>query len=149
METTMPEPVTDDTTFAPLSVARTALLITFRRDGRGVATPVGIGIAHGNAYFTTREGTGKAKRMARDPQVTLAPCTYRGRVTGTVIAGMARRLEGDEAERGRAALYGTIWRRLFGQLWALIARLSGAKDRWVIYEVSPIPNAPAGREGLR
>ncbi len=149
MNAPMVQAVTDDTAFATLSVARTALLTTFRRDGCGVATPVGIGIADGKAYFTTREGTGKVKRIARDPEVALAPCTYRGRVTGTVIAGMARRLEGDEAERGRAALYGTIWRRLFGQLWVLIARLSGAKDRWVIYEVSPIPDAPAQRESRR
>src|SRR5215469_228247 len=59
--------------FAPLQGAKVAQLVTFRRNGHGVATPVGIQLANGKVYFTTWSTTGKVKRLAHNPRVTLAP----------------------------------------------------------------------------
>ncbi len=58
--------------FMPLHTSRTALLISFRRNGQGVSTPVGIRLADGKAYFTTWSTTGKVKRIANNSLVALA-----------------------------------------------------------------------------
>jgi PPOX class probable F420-dependent enzyme len=119
-------------TFAPLRVSGVALLTTFRRSGRGVGTPVGIRLAAGKAYFTTWSTTGKVKRLAHTPRVTLAPCTRRGRAIGPLVAGVARRVEGAEAEPVSAVV---LKRTLWGRLWRLIYKLRGRQP--VLYEVSP------------
>src|SRR4030095_15228515 len=85
--------------FAPLRASRIALLTSFRRNGHGVGTTVDIAVVDGKVYFTTRLSTGKARRIASNPEVTLAPCTQRGKATGPTVAGVARRLEGLEAEK--------------------------------------------------
>jgi hypothetical protein len=66
-------PETEHNGFTALQVSNVALLTTFRRNGQGVETPVGIRFAEGNVYFTTWSTTGKVKRLARNPRVTLAP----------------------------------------------------------------------------
>lgn len=73
-----------------------ALLTTYRRDGSGVGTPVNVRIKDGKAYFMTRARTAKAKRLARNPEVTLAPSTPTGKPTGPSVRGRARRLDGTE-----------------------------------------------------
>src|SRR5215469_18894083 len=90
-------PETERNLFTALQVSIVALLTTFRRNGQGVETPVGIRLAEGKAYFTTWSTTGKVKRLARNPRVTLAPFTKMGmKVIGPTVEGMARSLEGDE-----------------------------------------------------
>ena len=80
--------------FTALQVSNVALLTTFRRNGQGVQTPVGIRFAEGKVYFTTWSTTGKVKRLARNPRVTLAPFTKMGmKVVGEAVEGTARRLE--------------------------------------------------------
>ena len=76
---------------------KTILLTTYRRDGSPVGTPVNVAVADGRAYIRTWASSGKAKRMARQPKVTVAPSTGRGRATGPAVAGTARSLEGEEA----------------------------------------------------
>jgi uncharacterized protein len=78
--------------FAPLAASSTALLTTFRASGEGVATPVSIALEGGRAYFVTAADTGKVKRLAREPRVTLAPCTVSGKVVGETVSGQARTL---------------------------------------------------------
>lgn len=127
--------------FAPLTASSTALLTTFRASGEGVATPVSIALEDECAYFVTAADTGKAKRLARDPRVTLAPCTASGKVVGETVSGQARRLPGQESRRGRRLLRPT--RSLF---WSyLLYRLRG--ETMHVYEVVPVDdNAPA-RDG--
>ena len=124
--------------FAPLRASGVALLTSFRRDGRGVGTPVGIRISAGRAYFTTWSATGKVKRLARNPRVTLAPCTRRGRAIGPTMEGTARRLERTEADYvSTSVLDQTLW----GRLWGLIYRLRGWQP--VLYEVAPVAEGQA------
>jgi len=121
--------------FAPLSVSDVALLTTFRRNGKGVGTPVGIKIATGKLYFTTWSTTGKVKRLARNPRVTLAPFTKMVmKAIGSTVAGMARRLEGPEAEYVSTNI---LKQSLWGRLWGLIYKLRGWQP--VLYEVTPLP----------
>jgi uncharacterized protein len=117
--------------FAPLALSHTALLTTFRRTGEAVSTPVSVALDDGRAYFMTAADSGKAKRLARDPTVTLAPCTVRGTVIGATVAGQAHPLEGEERRRARRLL------RPMAPLWwsYLLYRLRGKTMR--LYEVTP------------
>ncbi len=97
-----------------------------RRNGQGVDTPIGIRLAEGKAYFTTWSTTGKVKRLANNPRVTLASyAKMRRKVIGSTVEGIARRLEGTEAADVSArVLKPTFWRRLFfwrgiSSTWAL------------------------------
>jgi uncharacterized protein len=123
--------------FGPLESSKTALLTTFRRGGEAVATPLSIALADGKAYFVTAFDSGKAKRLAHTPRVTLAPCTVGGRVTGETVAGRARRLDPEERKRAAKGLLkptGVLF-------WSLVTyRLQGRK--MVLVEV--VPEAPGG-----
>jgi uncharacterized protein len=64
-------------------------LVTYRRDGRGVTTPVWF-VTEGERLFVyTEEATGKAKRLRRDPHLTAAPCTASGRQRGPSFEAVA------------------------------------------------------------
>src|SRR6266516_2199849 len=118
--------------FAPLRTSSTALLTSYRRNGQGVSTQVFIRVANGKAYFTTWSTTRKIKRIAKNPRVTLAPCTRQGNVLGPTMEGSARRLEGAEARQARAVFGGVImyW------IWILIYKLL-FRAQPVLYEVVP------------
>jgi uncharacterized protein len=119
--------------FIVLQASNVAFLTTFRRNGQGVGTPVGIKVAGGKAYFTTWSTTGKVKRLARNHYVTLAPFAKRRRkVIGPTVEGMARRLEPAEVER----LSGLFARGLWGRMWNWIYALRGWQA--ISYEVSLI-----------
>src|SRR3954453_1616548 len=81
--------------------ARTALLTTYRRSGQPVATPVSIALAGGRAYFVTAVDSGKARRVAPDHRVLLAPCTVGGEGLGADMLGRARPLEAAGRARRR------------------------------------------------
>ncbi len=126
-------PETEHNGFTALHVSNVALLTTFRRNGQGVQTPVGIRFAGGNVYFTTWSTTGKVKRLARNPRVTLAPFTKMGmKVIGEAVEGTARRLEEAEVEKLSALFKPSLWDRM----WNLIYRLRGWQA--IHCEVSPI-----------
>jgi PPOX class probable F420-dependent enzyme len=48
--------------------------------------------------------SGKLKRMRRNADVDVAPCTVRGRVTGPTVPARARILAGAESDTAAAAL---------------------------------------------
>ncbi len=58
--------------------SHTILLTSFRRNGQGVGTPVGMKSVDGTLYFMTPASTWKARRIANTPHVTLALCTFQG-----------------------------------------------------------------------
>lgn len=133
MDTTN-ERVQNQASFAFLRQSKTALLTSFRHNGQQVGTPVGLTVVGNNAYFTTWSTTGKIKRIAHNPHVTLAPCTRQGKPLGPAVEGTARRLEGVEAKEARKHLGGTLrfW------MWALIYKLV-FRAQPVLYEVVPEP----------
>ena len=69
---------------------------TFRKTGDPVSTPVWVvPVSDGRVGFWTAMGTGKTKRLGRNPQVTVQPCDVRGRVrTGTTaVPGTAEMVQ--------------------------------------------------------
>jgi PPOX class probable F420-dependent enzyme len=82
---------------APFVHQKTALLTTYRRDGRSVGTPLSIAVDGDRAYIRSFEKAWKTVRIRNHPEVEIAPSTARGRPTGPAIHAIARRLEGEES----------------------------------------------------
>jgi PPOX class probable F420-dependent enzyme len=93
-----------------LAAAKRTLIVSFRRDGRPVPTPVWAAPAGEVFYVRTERASGKVKRLRRDPHVLIAPCAVNGRPLGAPLEASARVLDGVEeelaAERALAARYG-------------------------------------------
>jgi PPOX class probable F420-dependent enzyme len=64
-------------------------LITFRKSGVAVPTPVWFGEKDDKLYVKTRSDSGKYKRIRNNPKVRIAPCTVRGRITGPEFTAAA------------------------------------------------------------
>jgi PPOX class probable F420-dependent enzyme len=95
---------TSSAALAPFARQKTALLTTYRRDGTPVPTPLSVAVEADHAYVRSWETAGKAKRLRHTPQVELAPCTARGRVTGPALPALAQRLGGAEARHAAGLL---------------------------------------------
>jgi PPOX class probable F420-dependent enzyme len=91
-------------TLDALERQRTVLLTTYRKDGTPVGTPVNIVVRGEHAYFRTYDRAYKTKRLARNPQVEIAPSTYGGKVTGPAVHGRVRLLTEEEAKPIRRLL---------------------------------------------
>jgi hypothetical protein len=76
-------------------------LTTFRKTGVGVATPVWFGEDDGKLYVMTISKMGKTKRVRNNPQVRVAPCTIRGKVTGPEFPATARILPTEDHKKAR------------------------------------------------
>ena len=79
-------------------------LATFRKNGEKVATPVWFGEEGEKLYVMTLSKLGKTKRIRNNPQVTVAPCTMRGKVTGSEVAASAKLLPPEEHARARQTI---------------------------------------------
>ena len=82
--------VLERATFPDLRREQCIALTTFRKTGQAVAIPVWFVDRLGTIYIETFANEGKLKRLRHTARVTLAPCTYSGKVTGSVIEGNAR-----------------------------------------------------------
>ena len=117
-----------------LDSARYVSLVTFRRDGRTVATPVWHAEHDGRLYVFTEANAGKVKRLRREPKVRLAPCDVRGRVRGDWYDGRARIVADAQAED---AAYTALSRKYGWQMWLvnLGSRLAGRINERAILEI--------------
>jgi PPOX class probable F420-dependent enzyme len=86
------------------------LLVTYKRSGEPVPTPVWFGLADGRLYVRSDANAAKVKRIRNDPRSRLAPCTSRGKPLGPPAEGRARILDqqrqSDMAEAALRANYG-------------------------------------------
>jgi uncharacterized protein len=92
-----------------------ALLVTFRRDGTPVPTPVWAARGAAHLYVRSERDAGKLKRLRNDSRLLVAPCTLRGRPLGAPFEARARMLAREQepiAEAALAARYG-LGRELF------------------------------------
>ena len=113
-------------------------LETYRKDGRGVRTPVWFAASSaaasgGNApvlYVYTTTESGKAKRVRRSGTVRIAPCDARGKVTGAWVDAHARIAGGGEFVDGMQRLDRKY--RPWKQLLDLSARLFRPRERIVL-----------------
>ncbi len=100
-------------------------LTTFRRDGRAVTTPVWFIREDDHLFVRTRAQFGKVKRIRNDPHVTIAPCTFFGKVAGGAFDATAHIVgPGDQQrlERRFSEKYG-LEKRIIDLVVALGARL--------------------------
>jgi PPOX class probable F420-dependent enzyme len=93
-------------------------LTTFRKNGVGVATPVWFGEEDGKLYVMTRSDMGKTKRVRNNPQVKVAPCTIRGKLTGPEFAATARLLPPQDHKRARQPLNRKYFLARISQPWS-------------------------------
>jgi len=75
------------------------LVVTYRRNGTPVPTPVWAAERDGILYVRSERTAGKVKRLRRDPRMLIAPCTVRGRPLGAPLEAAARVLDTDEEAR--------------------------------------------------
>jgi len=102
----------------PIQGQKYISLTTFRKTGAGVATPVWFGEEDGKLYVMTRGDMGKTKRIRNNPQVRVAPCTMRGKVTGPEFAATARLLPAEEHARARQTINRKYWMARLPLIWA-------------------------------
>ena len=94
--------------------ARYVCLVTFRRDGREVATPVWFAEHAGRLYAYSRRDAGKVKRIRATGRMRLAPCTMKGKIVGDWVQGRAIVVDDPALERKAYAAiarkYGLVYR---------------------------------------
>jgi PPOX class probable F420-dependent enzyme len=117
------------------------LLVTYRRSGAAVPTPVWFGIADGKVLVVTDVDSVKIKRIRANPRVRVAPSSLRGKPLGPPLEGEARVLppaEREIGERAIAAHYGLARRIFEGTLGANGLR----RARAAYIEVTPLGGEP-------
>ncbi len=117
-----------------ITAAKYVSITTIRKNGTPVSSPVWIApLPDGRAGFTTGATSGKVKRLANNPAVTLRPCSMRGQVepgaeevsaTAVVVLGA----EADAVERAIIAKYG-IMARLIQMSSAVKARVARLRNK--------------------
>ena len=119
--------------------ARQALVVTFKRSGEPVPTPVNFGLSDdGKLYFRCEPHVAKIRRLTNDPHVRLSPCNLRGKPLGPMVEARAHVLPELENERCHAIVMAN---------WRFDTKLSeGIYDRIgvpeIYVEVTPQPNVP-------
>lgn len=101
-------------------------LVTFRRNGIAVPTPVWAAPGEGCLLVWTGAESGKVKRLRHSPAVTVAPCDRVGSLLGEPICAHARVLSKDELPTVVAAMrckYG--WQFRLSAFGATIGRVIG------------------------
>lgn len=107
--------------FEPLRGHKYATLVTFRKSGEAMPSPVWFGLDDaGRAYMHTMYDSGKVKRIKNNGKALIVASNTRGKPKGPVLAGIARVVPEEEwphAEAALAAAYGTgrkIYQRALG-----------------------------------
>ena len=91
--------------FESLRGARQCLVVTFKRSGEPVPTPVNFGLGDERTlYFRSEPRSAKVRRLRRDPHVRVCACNIRGRPTGAAVDARARVLAPGESSRAEAAV---------------------------------------------
>ena len=92
-------------------------LATFRKTGVPVYTPIWFAEDDDKLYFMTNAKLGKVKRIRNNPQVKIAPCTIRGKITGPEFSASARILPPEDGDRVRRAIKAKYWLARVPFLW--------------------------------
>jgi uncharacterized protein len=92
------------TDFTGFDKARQIVLVTFKRSGEPMPSPINHGVADGKLYVRTDPSTGKIKRLRNNPKVVVAPCNLRGKPKGQAVAGVARILPESEHAHAEEAI---------------------------------------------
>jgi hypothetical protein len=122
-----------------LATARVINLVTYRRTGIPVGTPV-LFVPDGDRLLVrVAHDAGKLKRLRHTAAVEVAPSDSGGRRLGPSIHGRARILETDAVDPALRALHARY--RIAGQLFTWLRHLRGKRD--VIVEIVLDPSSPS------
>jgi hypothetical protein len=92
-------------------------LESYRKSGKAVRTPLWFAESDGALYAYTWAGSGKVKRIRREPRVRVVPSDFHGNPKGEWLEARAELLEGEAAARGHELLRRKYWlKRLFDLL---------------------------------
>lgn len=120
-----------------LAVEQYVLLVTTRRSGVDVATPVWVGRDGDALVVTTARDAGKTKRIRHTPRVTLQACDRVGnpRLGAPVVEGHATV---DESPEGRERLVALFKAKYGAQYLAILGlqKLRGTTDRSVTLRIT-------------
>jgi len=83
----------------------------------GVATPVWFGEEGDKLYVMTRSDSGKLKRIRNNPRIEVAPCSFRGKISGPKFPAHARLLQSQDFGFARHTLNGKYWMARIPFLW--------------------------------
>ncbi|HLB21847.1 MAG TPA: PPOX class F420-dependent oxidoreductase [Solirubrobacteraceae bacterium] len=126
-----------------IAACKRALLVTYRRDGTPVPTPVWAALGEGGRlYVRTERSAGKLKRLRNDARLLVAPCTVRGKPLGAALEATARMLAPEQepvAERALARRFG-FGRELFERT------MDALRVDMCFIEITPGAWEPGGRE---
>jgi hypothetical protein len=92
-------------------------LATFRKNGVAVYTPIWFAEDGAKLYFMTNSKLGKVKRIRNNPQVKIAPCTMRGKITGPEFPATVRIMRPEEYGRVRQLINAKYWLARLPFLW--------------------------------
>ncbi len=110
-----------------------ALLVTYKRSGQPVPTPVWFGMEGAERlYVRTGAAAAKVRRVRADARVLVGPADARGKPLGPLAPG-AGRVVGDE-ERAHAE---SVLRRSYGLGRRVYERLIGDRSPSTYLEVTP------------
>jgi hypothetical protein len=130
--------MTQQTSFIALQGHEFMNLITFRKTGVAVTTPVWFVEEGGKLYVMTGKDAGKVKRIRANGRAHVGPSDRTGKSLGPVVEAQARILSPDEANYADALLtkkYG-IQKRMFD----LAGKLRGGMAARTYLEIAPIEN---------
>jgi PPOX class probable F420-dependent enzyme len=118
-----------------LDDARYINLLSFKRDGAGVETPVWVAPLDGQLVVFTSRDSYKVKRIGRNPKVRVARCDVRGKLLGPWLDGTCAIVE-DPVQHRRimdalAAKYGLQFHIL-----NFFSRLAGRDKKRAYLEIS-------------
>jgi PPOX class probable F420-dependent enzyme len=119
-------------TVAELGAETYLSLVSYKRDGTPVATPLWVAADGDALVLWTVAKSWKVQRIRRNPQVTVTPCTVRGKLTGETVAGRAEVMPATESARVRR----------------LIKRKYGLTGRLTVW-LSVLRRGPNGTLGIR
>ena len=92
-------------------------LVTFRKSGVAVNTPIWFSENNEKLYFMTSSKSWKYRRIRNNPQVKIAPCTIRGKITGPEFTATARILPPDAFAKARRLINAKYWLARVPLLW--------------------------------
>lgn len=120
-------------------------LETYRRDGRGVRTPLWCAVLDGTIVAFTNGRSGKIKRLRRESRVALASCDARGGIRSPWVEGSCEIVADAEQER---LAYDALQRK-YGwlmRLTSLAAQIGGRRKNWKILRVRIVPGTAPTRK---
>lgn len=110
-------------------------LLSYKRDGNGVETPVWAAPLDGKLVVFTLRDSFKVKRIGRNPKVKVAKCTGRGKLLGPWLDGTCKVVE-DKAHEARAYAALTEKYGWMMRVGTLFRTLTGGLHKRVVLEIT-------------